>query len=133
MTYRVRGVLFADYVRMIRSRRDIDCNGQFVDATDVQQCIAYLATKGVKVDVSAQGSASGSCNGGDCGGDANGAVKAGGCAAAPDAALTAPSDATSAARGRRACHGARKACAVESAAARLRRELRAVPAAPAAA
>jgi hypothetical protein len=61
----------------------IFCNGQFVDATDVQQCITYLATKGIKVDISAQGSASGSCTGGNCGGNADGSVKAGGCAAAP--------------------------------------------------
>jgi hypothetical protein len=33
----------------------IFCNGQFVHASDVTACIAYLATQGIKVDVSAQG------------------------------------------------------------------------------
>jgi hypothetical protein len=34
----------------------IFCNGQYVNATDVQSCIEYLATQGVTVDVSARGS-----------------------------------------------------------------------------
>jgi hypothetical protein len=57
----------------------IFCNGQFVDATDVQQCVSYLATKGINVDVSAQGSAN--CGPNGCGADAS--AKAAGCAAAP--------------------------------------------------
>jgi hypothetical protein len=32
------------------------CNGQYVHASDVEACISYLATQGVKVDVSARGS-----------------------------------------------------------------------------
>ena len=32
----------------------IFCNDQYVAATDIEQCIAYLATQGVKVDVSAR-------------------------------------------------------------------------------
>ncbi len=60
----------------------IFCNGQFVNATDVQQCISYLATKlNIKVDASA--SASGNCTGGNCTGAADGKLSAQGCAAAP--------------------------------------------------
>ena len=32
------------------------CNGQYVDATDVEECILYLAQEGINVDVSARGS-----------------------------------------------------------------------------
>ncbi len=48
----------------------IFCNGQFVNATDVKACITYLATKNIKVDVTASGSLN--CTNGDC--SANGAV-----------------------------------------------------------
>ena len=44
MPYRVRGVLFADYVRMIRSRRDIDWN-RHLGPEDMQ----YVTTR-VKAD-----------------------------------------------------------------------------------
>lgn len=57
----------------------IFCNGQYVNASDVKSCLSYLATKGIKVDVSA--TASGSCSGDSCNGQAS--VKASGCAAAP--------------------------------------------------
>jgi hypothetical protein len=60
----------------------IFCNGQFVNATDVQQCVAYLATKlDIDVDVSAAGSAA--CGDDGCSADGSASVKAGGCAAAP--------------------------------------------------
>lgn len=53
------------------------CNGQYVNATDVEQCIAYLATQGIKVDVSARGSL-------DCGlTGCKGSGSAVGCTAAP--------------------------------------------------
>ncbi len=62
----------------------IFCNGQFVNATDVQQCIAYLGTKlKINVDISAQASGSSNCTGNDCSAEGNASVKAGGCAAAP--------------------------------------------------
>jgi hypothetical protein len=66
----------------------IFCNGQFVNATDVEQCVSYLATKlKIDVDVSASASASGSssCGPGGCEatGDGKASVKASGCAAAP--------------------------------------------------
>jgi MYXO-CTERM domain-containing protein len=60
----------------------IFCNGQFVNATDVKQCIAYLGTRlNIDVDVSATGSAA--CTGDGCGAEGKGSVKGGGCAAAP--------------------------------------------------
>lgn len=59
----------------------IFCNGQYVDASDVEACISYLATQGVKVDVSARGSATATCDGDGCAGV--GDLKATGCAAAP--------------------------------------------------
>jgi hypothetical protein len=40
------------------------CNGQYVYASDIKECIAWLATQGFEVDASA--SASLSCDGGDC-------------------------------------------------------------------
>jgi len=55
----------------------IFCNGQYVYASDVQQCIAYLATRGIQVDVSA--SASGQCDLSGCHGIGN--VSVGGCSA----------------------------------------------------
>ena len=60
------------------------CNGQFVNATDVQQCVAYLATKfKIDVDVSATASATTSCGPEGCSADGKAAAKASGCAAAP--------------------------------------------------
>ena len=62
----------------------IFCNGQFVNATDVQQCVAYLASKlKIDVDVSASASATGSCGPDGCSADTKAAAKASGCAAAP--------------------------------------------------
>lgn len=62
----------------------IFCNGQFVNATDVQQCVTYLASKlKIDVDVSATASATSSCGPDGCNADGNAAVKASGCAAAP--------------------------------------------------
>jgi hypothetical protein len=72
----------------------IFCNGQFVNATDVDACITHLATKlSIKVDASARGSASGGCSSGNCGGEASGGAKVNvsnpsdsggkGCASAP--------------------------------------------------
>lgn len=69
----------------------IFCNGQFVNATDVDACIKYLATKNLNVDVSARGSAS--CNGGNCNAEGSvsltkpnvpGSGSGGGCSTAPD-------------------------------------------------
>jgi hypothetical protein len=62
----------------------IFCNGQFVNATDVQQCIAYLSSKlAIDVDVSATAQGSAGCTGNDCGAEGNASLKASGCAAAP--------------------------------------------------
>jgi hypothetical protein len=56
----------------------IFCNGQYVNATDIKACIAHLATRSIKVDVSA--SASLNCTGTDCAGTAGVNVpKPGGC------------------------------------------------------
>ncbi len=57
------------------------CNGQYVNASDIQQCIAHLATKGVNVDVSARGTLQ--CDLTGCKGD--GQTNVAGCAAAPSA------------------------------------------------
>jgi hypothetical protein len=57
----------------------IYCNGQYVHASDVQACIAYLANQGVMVDVSARGSAT--CDLSGCHGGATSPVS--GCAASP--------------------------------------------------
>jgi hypothetical protein len=64
----------------------IFCNGQFVNATDVQQCVAYLASKlKINVDVSATASATTECGPNGCSGSADGkaSAKAAGCMAAP--------------------------------------------------
>jgi hypothetical protein len=62
----------------------IFCDGQFVNATDVQACIAYLASKlAIKVDISATASGSSGCTGDECGAEGSGSVKASGCAASP--------------------------------------------------
>jgi hypothetical protein len=45
------------------------CSGQYVHASDVEACIAYLATQGITVDVSARGSVS--CGPGGCTSTAN--------------------------------------------------------------
>jgi hypothetical protein len=64
----------------------IFCNGQYVDATDVQQCIAYLATKlKIDVDVSATASGSANCGPNGCAADSKASVKAAGCTLAPGA------------------------------------------------
>jgi hypothetical protein len=55
----------------------IFCNGQYVNATSVEQCITYLATKGLQVDVSARAQAT--CDLSGC----KGAGTATGCAASP--------------------------------------------------
>jgi len=52
----------------------IFCNGQYVYASDITACVAWLAERGLEVDASA--SASVSCSGGDC--DIASAVDAGG-------------------------------------------------------
>lgn len=66
----------------------IFCNGQFVNATDIDACIQYLAKKNLNVDVSAR--AQGSCNGGSCSGNASvdisrpgGSGSGSGCATTP--------------------------------------------------
>lgn len=61
----------------------IFCNGQYVHASDVQACIAYLATQGIDVDVSARGSVKCDLNGCSGVGDIAGT----GCAAAPQSRL----------------------------------------------
>jgi MYXO-CTERM domain-containing protein len=58
----------------------IFCNDQFVNAPDVDACIAYLATKSVRVDTSARVTAS--CTGSNCGGKADVGASAGGCSIA---------------------------------------------------
>lgn len=59
-------------------------NGQFVNATDVKSCIAYLASQlKIGVDVSATASGSSECGDEGCSGEGSASVKAGGCAAAP--------------------------------------------------
>lgn len=57
------------------------CNGQYVNATDVQGCINALVAQGLDVNVSARGECTCTLSGCDCGGGA----QAGGlaCAAAP--------------------------------------------------
>jgi hypothetical protein len=58
------------------------CNGQYVFASDIKECIAYLATKGIKVDASA--SASGSVKCGLSGCESDGETKSSvSCSAAP--------------------------------------------------
>jgi hypothetical protein len=62
----------------------IFCNGQFVNATDVDACIKYLAAKNLNVDVSARGSAA--CTGSNC--NAEGSLSfarpdSGGCSTSP--------------------------------------------------
>jgi hypothetical protein len=57
----------------------IFCNGQYVNASDVKACLAYLATRGINVDASAAGS--GSCGPDGCVG--TGSAKVSGCAFAP--------------------------------------------------
>lgn len=52
----------------------IFCNGQYVHASDVQACIAYLAEQGVTVDVSARGSLE--CNGAGCQSEGSAAASA---------------------------------------------------------
>ncbi len=52
------------------------CNGQYVNASDVQACVTYLATQGVTVDVSARGSVQ--CDPAGCHGAGSAAVA--GCA-----------------------------------------------------
>src|SRR6185295_16275682 len=60
----------------------IFCNGQFVNATDVQQCMTYLSSKlNIKVDASAAAAAN--CQGDACSADGKASVKAGGCSTAP--------------------------------------------------
>lgn len=55
----------------------IFCNGQYVGASDVDQCISYLSTQGIKVDVSARGTVD--CNLSGC----KGTGSATGCSASP--------------------------------------------------
>ncbi|HEY3822159.1 MAG TPA: hypothetical protein VGL81_33570 [Polyangiaceae bacterium] len=57
----------------------IFCNGQYVNASDVDACITYLATQGVTVDISARGSVQ--CDSDGCNGTGN--ASAGGCAVGP--------------------------------------------------
>jgi MYXO-CTERM domain-containing protein len=67
----------------------IFCNGQFVNATDVEKCIAYLATRGLSVDTSARASVACGANG--CDGDVESSA-GGGCSVA-HARSTGPSGA----------------------------------------
>lgn len=57
----------------------IFCNGQFVNASDIEACITYLLEQGIEVDVSARGSVS--CDGSGC--DAESVVDGVGCSASP--------------------------------------------------
>jgi hypothetical protein len=53
-------------VQCTRPEGAIFCNGQYVHASDIESCIAYLATRGIQVDVSARASATctlAGCNG----------------------------------------------------------------------
>lgn len=66
----------------------IFCNGQYVNATDVEACIKHLATKNLNVDVSAR--ASGGCTSGNCSGQGSVSISkpnvpgsGGGCASTP--------------------------------------------------
>lgn len=53
----------------------IFCNGQFVNATDVEACIGHLASKlNIKVDVSARVSGSAGCKDGDCSAEGKGSA-----------------------------------------------------------
>ena len=60
----------------------IFCNGQFVNATDVQQCVAYLSSK-LSIDVDVSATASAACTGDGCGAEGKASVGAGGCATSP--------------------------------------------------
>jgi len=60
----------------------IFCNGQYVDATDVEACLSYLATQSVKVDTSARASGTASCGLDGCQGAADTVTKASGCSTA---------------------------------------------------
>ena len=59
------------------------CNGQYVNASDIEACISYLATQGVDVDVSARGSLS--CGLDGCEGSSDSSL---GCSAAPGASAS---------------------------------------------
>jgi hypothetical protein len=50
----------------------IFCGGQYVHASDVEACIAYLATQGVSVDLSARGSVQ--CGPGGCASTGSGSM-----------------------------------------------------------
>jgi hypothetical protein len=65
-------------VQCQRPEGAIFCNGQYVYASDVQACSAYLATQGLQVDVSAR--ASGQCDLNGCHGIGDASVS--GCSAA---------------------------------------------------
>lgn len=58
----------------------IFCNGQYVNASDVEACIDYLATQGISVDVSARGSVE--CDSTGCSATADGTASASACAVA---------------------------------------------------
>jgi MYXO-CTERM domain-containing protein len=58
----------------------IFCNGQYVHASDIEECITYLAEQGIQVDVSARGEVT--CDLSGC----EGSGSASGCSAAPSPA-----------------------------------------------
>jgi hypothetical protein len=58
-------------VQCQRPEGAIFCNGQYVNASDVQACISYLATQGINVDASARGSVTCDLNGCHAEGDAS--------------------------------------------------------------
>lgn len=59
----------------------IFCNGQYVHASDVKECITYLATKGIDVDASAQGSVA--CGVDGCDGIGDVKLPTAGCSTSP--------------------------------------------------
>ncbi len=57
------------------------CNGQYVYASDVEQCIQWLATQGIDVNVEARGQVT--CDLSGCNGDGSANVGGFGCSASP--------------------------------------------------
>jgi len=51
-------------VQCSKPKGAIFCNGQYVNASDIDACVQYLLTQGIEVDASASGEIN--CSGGDC-------------------------------------------------------------------
>jgi hypothetical protein len=62
------------------------CDGQFVNANDVDACVAEIEAA-LNIEVEVNGSAEGECAGNECSGEAKGSVS---CALAPIQAPTSP-------------------------------------------